>query len=58
MKEDIDPKNTKGQWHGYQEWHFSDYWVRCNYVNGNIVGYYELNCSEIKSESICSFGIR
>ena len=43
---DIDPTNLKGQLHGYQEWYAENkLWirglVRCNYKNGQEIGYEE-----------------
>jgi len=45
---EIDPKNDKGDWHGYQEWYWDDnywcdgvIWVRAVMKNGNDVGYTE-----------------
>jgi hypothetical protein len=46
-KQDIEPKNNKNQYHGYQEW--SEYdsdeiYYRGKRVNGKVVGYQEWNC--------------
>lgn len=38
---DIDPKNSKGHYHGYQQWYWNKLWVRANYKNGNMIGYEE-----------------
>lgn len=41
-KKDIDPKNSKGQWHGYHEWYMCDkIWVRATFKNGTEIGYKE-----------------
>ena len=42
MKSDIRNVNYKEQYHGYQEWYWGDeLWFRCNYKNGNPIGYRE-----------------
>ena len=42
FKEDIDNKNDKGEWHGYNEWYFNDsYMVRANFKNNDKIGYAE-----------------
>jgi hypothetical protein len=44
MNKEIVNKNDKGQLHGYQEWYLyknNKLWYRCNYKNGQRVGYYE-----------------
>lgn len=49
FKEDIDNKNDKFEWHGYNEWYFNDtylvrndtYLVRANFKNNNKIGYAE-----------------
>ncbi len=38
---DIDPRDKKGNYHGYQEWYWGDLWVRCTYKHGDDVGYEE-----------------
>jgi len=39
---DIDPKNDKGQFHGYQEWYwFDNLWLRIVMKNNMDVGYEE-----------------
>ena len=42
-KEDIEPKNDKGEWHGYQEWYYIDYTImhRGIYKNGEPIYYHE-----------------
>ena len=42
MKKDIENRNDKGQYHGYQEWYGNnELWHRGKYKNGQAVGYYE-----------------
>jgi hypothetical protein len=41
VKKDIDPHNDLGQWHGYQEWYFDDFWFRGCYKHGENIGYQE-----------------
>lgn len=45
MKEDITNRNSKGQYHGYQEWHSDStifiMWGRLSYKNGKEIGYEE-----------------
>ena len=43
MKKNIRPANSKGKWHGYQEWYYVDDTImhRCNYKNGLRIGYEE-----------------
>ena len=41
MSKDIDPRDKKGDYHGYQEWYWGDLWVRCTYKHGDDVGYEE-----------------
>jgi hypothetical protein len=38
-------RNSKGEYHGYQEWYWKDNTlvVRLNYKNGNEIGYEELH---------------
>ena len=38
---DIEPKDSKGHAHGYQEWYWDKLWVRCNYKHGEPIGYEE-----------------
>ena len=41
-EKDIDPINTNGEFHGYQEWYSNNkLWVRGNQKNGLHVGYRE-----------------
>jgi hypothetical protein len=43
-EKDKEPKNSKGQHHGYQEWYFGgNLWVRCNLNNGLTMGYTEVH---------------
>ena len=43
-KIDIEPKNSKGQFHGYQEWYiFNVLWFKGNRINGERIGYVEVN---------------
>ena len=41
MKKEIENKNDKGQYHGYQEYHtdLDKVWLRANYKNGEPLGY-------------------
>ena len=43
MKENITPRNKRGQYHGYQEWYYYNgkLGLRCNKRNGNSDGYRE-----------------
>ena len=45
MKEDITPRNEKGQRHGYWEryWSNGKLWHKGNYINGKCVGYWEFH---------------
>ena len=38
---DIEPKDSKGHAHGYQEWYWDKLWVRCNFKHGVEIGYEE-----------------
>ena len=41
-KKEIEPKDSNGDWHGYQEWYTNgDLWLRCNYKHGRKIGYRE-----------------
>ena len=42
---DIDNKNTKGEWHGYNQWidKSGKLWVRGVFKHGELVGYHEVN---------------
>jgi len=42
-KKDMITKNSKCQWHGYQELYYIDDTIlhRCNYKNEKQIGYYE-----------------
>ena len=42
-KQEIDPKNFKGESHGYQEWYdaLNRVYVRCMFKNGFRIGYEE-----------------
>ncbi len=44
-KEDIEPRNSKGQKHGYHEYYEQDgkIWLRAIYKNGVVVGYREVH---------------
>ncbi len=46
-KKDIEPRNSKGRKHGYQEYYDQDdkMWLRANYKNGKLIGYRELHYS-------------
>ena len=45
-KENIVPKNSKGEYHGYQEWYVDNViWYRGCHKNSQEVGYNELNYS-------------
>jgi len=60
-KEDIEPKNDKCEWHGYQEWYYHDDTImhRCKYKNGKQIGYYEYHHrNHHESQSNTSFYIR
>jgi hypothetical protein len=43
MKKDIENRNDKGQYHGYQEWYKWNnvIFLRANWKNHNPIGYYE-----------------
>lgn len=42
QKQDIDPKNNKDQFHGYQEWYNgTKLWIRCTHNHGKLIGYKE-----------------
>ena len=45
MNKDIENRNDKGQYHGYQEWYIgdgnNDLIVRANWKNNNAIGYHE-----------------
>jgi hypothetical protein len=44
---DIDQKDAKGEYHGYQQWYWdNDLWVRCTYKHGNDIGYEENHRNE------------
>ena len=51
IKQDIDPQNDKGEYHGYQEW-YDDYGTnlvfRGNFKNGLYKDYYEWHDSDVK----------
>ena len=42
-KEDIDPKDNKGYYHGYQEWYWGNgkIWYRGKWIHGDRIGYSE-----------------
>jgi len=44
MNKDIEPKNAKGQRHGYWEiyWDNGHTWFKCVYINGKEIGFEEL----------------
>jgi len=45
MKEDITPRNAKGQPHGLWECYYKDkIWYKCIYINGEINGFNKLYC--------------
>ena len=48
-KEDIEPINSKGQKHGYQEWYTTSgkIWCRTMYQNGKLIGYREVHDATI-----------
>lgn len=49
IKEDIEPIDSNGQWHGYQEWYYDGFdrgtigeiCYRCNFKHGKEIGYEE-----------------
>jgi hypothetical protein len=41
MKEDIAPRNDKGELHGYCEFYFNNFAYKCFYHNGIRIGYME-----------------
>jgi len=43
MKEEINKYNSKGQYHGYNEWYNVDgsLRIRTNWKNGRVFGYFE-----------------
>lgn len=48
-REEKDPTNDKGQYHGYQEWFDINGYVYCrgNRSNGELLGYNELYIDEM-----------
>ena len=50
MKKNIRPRNTRGQYHGYQEWYYTNdkLMFRGNVKNNNWDGYRELYYSSGK----------
>ena len=47
-KKDIRPANSKGQYHGYQEWYVGDSLALRNVIkNGRIMGYLERHMAKI-----------
>ena len=54
MKEDITPRNNKGQPHGLWIYHFSNgiVWYKGQYINGIRHGYWISNWYEINPEII------
>ena len=58
-KEDIQPKNKKGQFHGYQERYFINNLVsRYTGKNGRRIGYYEWHASNFRDIKVTRFFIR
>ena len=50
---DITNKNSKEQYHGYQEWYVrNELYYRGNYKNDNIIGYTESHYSKITRYNI------
>ena len=53
MKEnkDIRPVNSKGLYHGYQEWYYmnGNVKLRCMCKNGLVCGYFEWHSTEYRS---------
>ena len=47
---EIQPKNSKGKFHGYQEWYWdiecNRLWHRGKYKNGNPIGYEDYHSDE------------
>jgi hypothetical protein len=42
MKQDIEPRNNKGNYHGYQERYINnEIYIRANLKNGMNIGYHE-----------------
>ena len=41
MNKDITNKNSKEQYHGYQEWYIGMMFFRCNFKNDKPIGYGE-----------------
>ena len=59
VNKDIEPRNTKGEVHGYQErYHNNKLYVRCNYKNGLGVGYYEWHLQSYDYQLQTRFHIR
>jgi hypothetical protein len=53
MNKDITNKNSKDQYHGYQEWYVCNkLYYRSNYINDNIIGYTESHWSKITRYNI------
>jgi len=47
MKKEINTKNDKGEWHGYQKWYWDNKLMyRCNFKNGRLIGYSERHGSK------------
>jgi len=41
---DIEPKDNKLRWHGYQQWYWNangKIWLRGNFIHGLVIGYQE-----------------
>jgi len=48
-KQDIQPKNDKGQNNGHHELYYHDGgWYRCTYKNGFEIGYQEYHSTRVK----------
>ena len=48
MNKDITNTNSKGQYHGYQEWYCYDKLIlKANYKNDNPIGYHEIHFNKI-----------
>ena len=55
MEKDIEPRNAKGQQHGYWKVYWEDLWYKCVYDNGKRVGYEEYHRNDFGVKIIKSY---
>ena len=57
MRKNIVNKNSKGKYHGYQEWYWGNgnLWWRCNDINNLEDGYQELYWNNNKIRGLTFF---